>query len=162
MMSVLLKSLIMSFVLVLPAFSGRIHAVTPVNTGFSGIPEMTLENVYREILNQDIKYPEIVMRQVVWETQWLNCRNCSLKFNNLFGFMTKHGYMHFNTWVDCISYYKKWQTKLHVDKYDDYYKFLVLKKFALGESYNRALRSLNIRFITEKFVTTTPDWLRRL
>lgn len=152
----------MSLVLVLPAFSARMYPVTPINTGVSRVPEMNLENVYREILFSDIKYPAIVMRQVVWETQWLNCRNCSLKFNNLFGFMTKRGYMHFNTWVDCIKYYKKWQTKLHVEKYNDYYAFLVHVKFALGESYNNALRTLNIKGITEKFETATPDWLRRL
>lgn len=152
----------MSLVLVLPAFSARTYPVTPVITGVSVIPELTLDNVYREILFQDIKYPEIVMRQVVWETQWLNCRNCSLKFNNLFGFMTKRGYMRFNSWVDCVKYYKKWQTKLHVEKYDDYYTFLVRVKFALGESYNAALRTLNIKHITGKFETTIPDWLRRI
>jgi hypothetical protein len=154
--------LIMFCIVVVPGLTGRTNAVKPVNTGGSFIPELTLENVYRELLFKDVKYPEIVMRQVVWETQWLNCDRCSLKFNNLFGFATKKGYMHFDNWVASVDYYKKWQTKLHVEKFNDYYAFLVHVRYALGESYNRALRTLNINFITEKFQTASPDWLRRL
>lgn len=152
----------MSLIIVLPGVSGSTYNATPVKTVPSKVPELTLENVYRELLFKEIKYPEIVMRQVVWETQWLDCDRCSLKFNNLFGFATKNGYMHFNSWVESVDYYKKWQTKLHVEKYDDYYQFLINVHYALGESYNKALKTLNIDFITEKFQTTSPDWLRRL
>jgi len=152
----------MSLIIVLPGLTGSTYKSTPVTTVPSKVPELTLENVYRELLFKDVKFPEIVMRQVVWETQWLNCDHCSLKFNNLFGFATNNGYLHFKNWVESVDYYKKWQTKLHVEKYSDYYQFLVAKKYALGESYNIALRKLDISSITEKFQTAIPDCLRRL
>ena len=169
MISVLFKSLFMSLIIVLPGLtSNTYHSIPvkasqfPIEKSIKSVPKLTLENVYQEIILKNIKFPNIVMRQVVWETKWLNCTNCSLNSNNLFGFTSKNGLMTFKTWVDCIDYYKKWQTDRHVEKYDNYYTFLVDSHYALGESYNNALRTLDISAITEKFQTTTPDWLRRL
>lgn len=154
--------LIVFYIVVIPGLTGRTNSVTPVSTSVSLVPELTLDNVYRELLFKEVKYPEIVMRQIVWETHWLNCDNCSLKFNNLFGFTTKRGFMHFKNWVEGVNYYKKWQTKLHVEKYDDYYEFLDKVGYAAGAHYNQRLRSLEINSITEKFRIASPDWLRRL
>lgn len=162
MISVLFKSLFMSLIIVLPGLTGSTFKSTPVSTAPLKVPELTLENVYRELLFKEVKFPEIVMKQVVWETHWLNCDNCALKFNNLFGFRTNRGYIRFNNWVECVDYYKNWQTKLHVEKFDDYYAFLIHVHYALGESYNKAIRTIDVRSITEKFQKAIPDWLRRL
>lgn len=153
-----LKGAILSIMVILPGLRGNTYDVKPQFSAVTQIPELTLENVYREILFQGIKHPEVVMRQVIWETQWLKCRNCSLKLNNLFGFTTRRGLMKFDNWVACIAYYKNWQDKLMDEEVTDYYAFLKKARFATAPNYNRRLKSLDIDHITGKFQITSRDW----
>lgn len=54
------------------------------------INSQTLEEVKDYIYNKtEIKHKEIVYKQVIQETRWLKCTNCSLDYNNLFGFYWK-------------------------------------------------------------------------
>lgn len=137
--------------IVVPGTTGKKGDVSPFVPVHSVVPEMTLENVYREILLRDIKHPDVVLRQVICETMWLKCDNCSMKFNNLFGFTTRNGFMKFKTWVDCIKFYKQWQDKLHLTGYEDYYNVLKRARFAVYEDYTRHLKSFSIAEITSQF-----------
>lgn len=85
--------------------------------------ELTPQNVYNYCIEQDIKYPEIVTAQAIWETGWFRCSNCSLDKNNLFGFTTGGPYFKYDNWKESIKYYKRWQDKFY-DPERDYYEFL--------------------------------------
>ncbi len=69
-----------------------------------------------------IKHPNIVFTQVMLETGWLKCTNCSLDKNNLFGFYWKNSYISNPHWKESIERYKIWQDKWY--RGGDYYTFL--------------------------------------
>lgn len=82
----------------------------------------TLNEVYKELVRQEVKHPEIVLKQVIQETGHLKCTNCSMDKNNLFGFYYKKKYLYFVDWKQSITYYKRWQDKHY--KEGDYYAYL--------------------------------------
>lgn len=113
--------------------------------------KMMLDSVKQEIIQQKILFPDIVLRQSVWETGWYNCKHCSWDFNNLFGFrhsdwITKDnpaGYKKFKRWQDSIDYYKKWQSSRY--KGGDYYEFLLSVGYAeAGKQYIKNLKSISL------------------
>ena len=74
--------------------------------------KVRLQAVYDAIKNEGIEQPEFVMAQSIQETGWLNCKNCCLRHNNLFGFYKKgNKCMKFDSEEECIKYYRKWQEK---------------------------------------------------
>lgn len=153
----ILKFLVFSLMLMLPDLAGKKKDTSLLLPVHSVEPELTLENVYRELLFRDIKHPDIVLKQVVYETMWLKCKHCSLKFNNLFGFTTRKGYMKFKTWVDCIKFYKQWQERLNVTGHEDYYAVLKRAHFAVYQEYNQRLRTMPVDHITAKFEKPETD-----
>lgn len=153
----IIKVIVICGLILVPDFKGKAYVSEPLCASAVRNPELTLENVYRELLYKQVKHPDIVLRQVIWETQWLKCDNCSKKFNNLFGFTTKRGFMKFKSWLDCIDYYKWWQEKLSVEEDINYYDFLKKANFAMVENYNQRLKSLDISSITEKAETSILD-----
>lgn len=108
------------------------------------LPELTLDNVLKEIINQDIKYPLIVYRQVIWETGWLRCKDCSLDYNNLFGMgWNGNSYHSYNYWTESIRAYKIWQLKYY--KGGDYYQFLEDIGYAEDEkNYTKNLKFIKL------------------
>jgi hypothetical protein len=88
----------------------------------------------------DIKNPKTVLAMAVLETGWLDCKHCSLQYNNLFGFRSQEEYMHFATMYDCLCYFKRWQVKYY-DPWKvnhpkgTYYDFLKYIKFAAHNDY---------------------------
>ena len=116
------------------------------------IYSQNIDSVWAEINKQGIKKPDILMRQAMLETMWLKCEECSLRFNNIFGFRHKsaikegnpQGYLEFETWQDCIYYYKSWQE----EKYDSgcYYTFLEEVGYAESQKYCETLKVLKRRW----------------
>lgn len=79
--------------------------------------------IKEEIIQQDIKFPEVVFAQAILETGWSKCQNCALdKFNNVFGFTTSLGFIRFSNWQSSIRFYRLWQNKYY--KGGDYFEFL--------------------------------------
>jgi hypothetical protein len=79
--------------------------------------------IKEEIIQQDIKFPEVVFAQAILETGWSKCQNCALdKFNNVFGFTTSLGFIRFSNWRSSIRFYRLWQNKYY--KGGDYFEFL--------------------------------------
>jgi hypothetical protein len=105
-------------------------------------PDLTEENVWREINRLEIIEPEIVMKQAIVETGWFKCTNCSLDANNIFGFRYKKNYLKFNHWTESVKYYKKWQTRHY--KGGDYYLFLEKKGYSHSPTYTKYLKSIDI------------------
>ncbi|NDC69146.1 MAG: hypothetical protein EBZ64_12475 [Betaproteobacteria bacterium] len=87
----------------------------------------SLGEVFDRICRADIKFPEIVMKQVILETGWLKSKHLMSR-NNLFGFRSKN-YMRFNNWEDSVAHYKSWQLKKLSDNDNDYYNVLVRARY---------------------------------
>lgn len=79
----------------------------------SHLPELTIPNLYQEIIRNGIQHPRIVLAQAILETGWFRsplCRN----HHNLFGLTNpKTGkYYEFNHWTESVrAYYTKVQYK---------------------------------------------------
>jgi len=113
--------------------------------------EYSINTIKKELLKQNIKHPDIVIKQIILETGWLNCTNCALDNNNLFGFWWNKAYKKFNTWQEGVSYYKVWQEKWYIT--GDYYAFLECiykgndgecKKYASDSLYIEKLQNIKI------------------
>lgn len=105
------------------------------------LPELTRDNVLKEICKLNIKYPLIVMKQVILETGNLQCKNCTLDNFNLFGFTTdgKH-YLKFNHWTESVAFYYRWQIKYYKER--DYYQFLEDIGYATEKTYVIRLKGI--------------------
>lgn len=104
-------------------------------------PELTLENLYDQLVWEGIQHPDVVMKQAILETMWLKCKHCSLMYNNLFGFRTDAAYLKFDHWTDCVKFYKQWQDKYYNG--GDYMVFLYKIRFATSPNYIRHLNGID-------------------
>ena len=125
------------FVLFISTTSGAFASIS------SNTDSVTVYDVYRYIKCSGILYPEIVLRQAVWETGWFKSKH-SLQKNNLFGFRYSQKYMSFENWKACVDYYKSWQLRKYTNPEEDYYKFLIRIKYATSQKYISSLKSLKI------------------
>ena len=79
----------------------------------SHLPELTIPNLYQEIIRNGIQYPRIVLAQAILETGWFRSPLCRNR-HNLFGLTNpKTGkYYEFNYWTESVrAYYTKGQYK---------------------------------------------------
>lgn len=101
----------------------------------------TQEELWNEIIKNDIKQPSIVFRQAMWETGWLKSYACQHR-HNLFGFI--NGKKVFKTWQESVIYYKNWQNKYYKNEEEDYYHFLNRIGYASAKGYIKALKSIKV------------------
>ena len=118
-----------------------------VQAGFSQpINKPKMQALYDAIKAAGILHPDFVMAQCMQETGNLTCKNCCLRYHNLFGFYKKaYTCKKFDSDEDCIKYYKKWQEERYKKwrkKYPnaDYYHFLKHVKYATGDKYTNELK----------------------
>lgn len=79
----------------------------------SHLPELTIPNLYQEIIRNVIQHPKIVLAQAILETGWFRSPLCRNR-HNLFGLTSpKTGkYYEFNHWTESVrAYYTKVQYK---------------------------------------------------
>ena len=79
----------------------------------SHLPELTIPNLYQEIIRNGIEHPRIVLAQAILETGWFRSPLCRNR-HNLFGLTNpKTGkYYEFNHWTESVrAYYTKVQYK---------------------------------------------------
>ena len=79
----------------------------------SNLPELTIPNLYKEIIRNGILYPKIVLAQAILETGWFRSSVCRNK-HNLFGLTNPHTgkYYEFNYWTESVrAYHTKVQYK---------------------------------------------------
>ena len=77
------------------------------------LPELSIPNLYKEIIRNGILYPKIVLAQAILETGWFRSSVCKNK-HNLFGLTNPHTgkYYEFNHWTESVrAYYTKVQYK---------------------------------------------------
>lgn len=111
---------------------------------------LNAENVYREIMRNDIKFSDVVLKQSLLETGHYTSYNC-LERHNIFGMCggTKtsdniHGYAIYNTWMESVEAYKVWQAERLTPHWDNYYTFLIDWNYAESEEYERKLKSIRL------------------
>jgi hypothetical protein len=105
---------------------------------------LTLDNIRDYILVIGIKKPDIVLRQAILETGWMKCKNCSLDYNNLFGFRYRKKYIKFNHWKESVHYYANWQYYKGYVEGDDYYEWLENIGYAEDINYKVKLESVKL------------------
>ena len=79
----------------------------------NNLPELTIPNLYNEIIRNGILYPKIVLAQAILETGWFRSSVCRNK-HNLFGLTNPRTgkYYEFNHWTESVrAYYTKVQYK---------------------------------------------------
>ena len=79
----------------------------------NNLPELTIPNLYKEIIRNGILYPKIVLAQAILETGWFRSSVCMNK-HNLFGLTNPRTgkYYEFNHWTESVrAYYTKVQYK---------------------------------------------------
>ena len=101
-------------------------------------PKPSISAVFDRICQSKIRFPKIVMQQVILETGWLKSEHLMSK-NNLFGFRTKQ-YLSFKDWESSVEHYKAWQFKRLREDDRDYYK--VLEAFDMVEATFKRIQSL--------------------
>ena len=82
-------------------------------------PELTIPNLYKEIIRNGILYPKIVLAQAILETGWFRSSVCQNK-HNLFGLTNPRTgkYYEFNHWTESVqAYYTKVQYKYNGGNY---------------------------------------------
>lgn len=83
------------------------------NQAENNLPELTIPNLYKEIIRNGILYPKIVLAQAILETGWFRSSVCRNK-HNLFGLTNPRTgkYYEFNHWIESVrTYYTKVQYK---------------------------------------------------
>lgn len=75
------------------------------------LPELTIQNLYREIIRNGIKHPKIVLAQAILETGWFRSKTCRQR-HNLFGLTNPRTgkYYEFSHWTESVRAY---YTKVH-------------------------------------------------
>lgn len=79
----------------------------------NNLPELTIPNLYKEIIRNGILYPKIVLAQAILKTGWFRSSVCRNK-HNLFGLTNPRTgkYYEFNHWTESVrAYYTKVQYK---------------------------------------------------
>ena len=83
------------------------------NQAENNLPQLTIPNLYKEIIRNGILYPKIVLAQAILETGWFRSSVCKNK-HNLFGLTNPRTgkYYEFNHWTESVrAYYTKVQYK---------------------------------------------------
>jgi flagellar rod assembly protein/muramidase flgJ len=99
----------------------------------SVLPELTIPNLYAEIIRNGIRHPKIVLAQAILETGWFTSPACRNK-HNLFGLTNPRTgkYFEFGHWTESVqAYYTKVQYRYKGGNY-----LLWLRKIGYAENPN--------------------------
>ena len=115
----------------------------------SHLPELTIPNLYLEIIRNGIQHPKIVLAQAILETGWFRSPLCRNR-HNLFGLTNpKTGkYYEFNHWTESVrAYYTKVQyrycQKNQTSTSDvDYLKWLQQTGYAEAPMYIQSVKEI--------------------
>lgn len=108
------------------------------NQAENNLPQLTIPNLYKEIIRNGILYPKIVLAQAILETGWFHSSVCRNK-HNLFGLTNPRTgkYYEFNHWTESVqAYYTKVQYKY---KGGNYLLWLEEIGYAENPMYKKAI-----------------------
>lgn len=132
-----------------------LHIITPIKEKNKGkgqkgnkrtslkseLPELTIPNLYAEIIRNGIRHPKIVLAQAILETGWFTSPVCRNK-HNLFGLTNPRTgkYFEFDHWTESVrAYYTKVQYKFKGGNY-----LLWLRKIGYAEDPNYVCSIISI------------------
>lgn len=102
---------------------------------------LSKENLYNELVAQEVDFPDIVLAQAILETGHFQSYAC-VNRHNLFGLRKRDGsYMSFSHWTECVAAYKKYIQKWKHPP-NDYYKHLDDLGYAEDTSYTTKLKQM--------------------
>lgn len=107
----------------------------------SVLPELTISNLYTEIIRNGIRHPKIVLAQAILETGWFTSPVCRNK-HNLFGLTNPRTgkYFEFSHWTESVkAYYTKVQYRYKGGNY-----LLWLRKIGYAEDPNYVCSVISI------------------
>ncbi len=111
------------------------------------------QNVYNYLMDIEVKFADIVLRQMIIETGWFTSHNC-LERHNLQGMKggektgdNQHGYMIYKDWKHSCRAYLRWQRRMYGDSTQDYYDFLEAIGYAESPTYIDKLKSIKLIII---------------
>ena len=115
----------------------------------SHLPELTIPNLYLEIIRNGIQHPKIVLAQAILETGWFRSPLCRNR-HNLFGLTNPQTgkYYEFNHWTESVrAYYTKVQyrycQKNQTSTSDvDYLKWLQQIGYAEAPMYIQSVKEI--------------------
>ena len=107
------------------------------------------------LLLNNIKYPEVVISQIMIETGWLTSRLCKVN-NNLLGMtvpskrettaINEKGFAKYTSWIECILDYKMYQdyifSRNHITSKKQYIAYLH-KNYAKSPTYKKRITELS-------------------
>lgn len=119
---------------------------------------LTENNIYYMLLLNNVKYPEVVLSQIMIETGYLTSKLCKVN-NNLLGMMVpskrettatnEKGFAKYLNWIDCILDYKLYQdyilSRNKIDTKNQYITFLH-RNYAKSPSYKKRLIELSKQY----------------
>lgn len=96
--------------------------------------ELTLDNLYKALDKEGVKFPKIVAAQALLETGNFGSKVC-LELNNLFGLRrpSDGSYYAFNNWEESVVAYRDYVQYKYTD--GDYYRFLKQIGYAEDKHY---------------------------
>lgn len=111
------------------------------------------QNVYQYLMDLDVKFADIVLRQMIIETGWFTSYNCTER-NNLMGMKgaektpdNTNGYMTYKNWKYSCRAYLRWQRRMYGDSQENYYDFLQRVGYAESPNYIDKLKSIKLIII---------------
>lgn len=111
-----------------------------------GTKQLNIDNLYEELLNQELDFPEIVLAQALLETGHFESFSCRER-NNLFGLRKRDGsYMVFPHWTYSVAAYKKYIQK-YKETPEDYYKFLENLGYAEDSAYIEKVKQTHKKYV---------------
>jgi hypothetical protein len=115
--------------------------ITPIADTICVEDSFSVRDFVLELHLQEIKYPDVVLRQACWETGFFTSGIWKKK-HNPFGLFYNGEYILFNDWRSAVSYYKEWQDKRY--KGGDYYDFLIKVGYAQDSNYVNSVRHIDL------------------
>ena len=141
-------------------------SITDKNTHITEIPMLTQrvdstlneENIYVALLMKNIRFPKVVLSQIMIESGYLTSNLCK-KNHNLLGMtvasqrettaLNEAGYAKYSNWFDCIEDYKLYQdyifSKNDIKTEKQYISFLN-RSYAKSPDYKQKLTYLSKRY----------------
>ncbi len=105
-------------------------------------------SLYDSLMSHNIEYPKTVLAIAIYETGWMQCKSCALKYNNLFGFRTNKDFLKFSDTSESIKYLKRWQNRYYLPwkvkhPKGTYYDYLIYIGYCDNmESYIKNIKSI--------------------
>jgi uncharacterized FlgJ-related protein len=128
------------------------------NTVLSIDSNLTEENIYISLMLNNIRFPQVVLSQIMIETGYLTSKLCKIN-NNLLGMMVpskretfainNHGYAKYSDWFQCIADYKLYQDYIfarnNIQTKAQYIAFLH-RNYAKSPDYKKKLIKLSNKY----------------